>query len=246
MAKQGRIVLSKAGFTMPVDAPAYQRPPFYYRGVRQIAVAFETDADTVLDALPAPLAINDPATVVVSFYEYPWTTFGPYNEAILSIPVEHRGRPMVYIQHICVTTEPPMLGGREIWGFPKKLAAIEFRSERDMFYGTIERPAGTQLATAIVRPERPGNPELAKFPPVASLRFIPSADEHAERPTCAEIVETVVDQQFTEVWEGTGSVSFPQQSAFDPWGRYPIKRIVGASYNVYDMTLPFGRVIDRL
>ena len=140
MARQGRIVLSRAGFTMPVDAPAYQRPPFYYRGVRQIAVAFETDTEAVLDALPAPLAINDPATVVLSFYEYPWTTFGPYNEAILSIPVEHRGRPLAYIQHICVTTEPPMLGGREIWGFPKKLATINFRSERDMFFGDLGAP----------------------------------------------------------------------------------------------------------
>lgn len=246
MAKQGRMVLSKAGFAMPVDAPAYQRPPFYYRGVRQIAVAFETDAESVLDSLPAPLAVSDPATVVLSFYEYPWTTFGPYNEAILSILVEHRGRPMGYIQHICVTTEPPMLGGREIWGFPKKLATIEFGSERDMFFGSLQRPAGIQLASAIVRAERPGNPQQAKFPPIASLRLIPAADEHAERPTCTEIVETVVEQKFIETWEGVGSVSFPQQSTFDPWGRYPVKRILGASYNVYDMVLPFGKVIDRL
>ena len=119
MAKPGRIVLSKAGFAMPVDAPAYQRPPFYYRGVRQIAVAFETDAEAVLDSLPAPLAISEPATAVLSFYEYPWSTFGPYNEAILSILVEHRGRPMAYIQHICVTTEPPMLSSREIGASPR-------------------------------------------------------------------------------------------------------------------------------
>jgi acetoacetate decarboxylase len=59
---------------------------------------------------------------------YPWTTFGPYNEAILSLLVEHKGRPMNYIMHIAVTTEPPMLAGREIWGFPKKLAQIEFKN----------------------------------------------------------------------------------------------------------------------
>ena len=136
---------------------AYQRPPFYYRGVRQIAVAFETDAEEVLNSLPAPLAISDPATVVLSFYEYPWSTFGPYNEAILSILVEHRGQPMAYIQHICVTTEPPMLGGREIWGFPKKLATIEFGSERDMFFGTLlQRPADRPLPARSCAPSVPG------------------------------------------------------------------------------------------
>src|SRR2546430_9610606 len=109
MVKHGRLSLKTAGYSMPVDAPAYQRPPFYYRGSRAIAVVFETDVEAALDALPAPLAISEPATAVLSFYHYPWTTFGPYNEAILSLLCEHRGRPFTYITHIAVTTEPPML-----------------------------------------------------------------------------------------------------------------------------------------
>src|SRR5215469_7267391 len=157
MAKPGRLTLSNTGYSMPADAPAYQRPPFYYRGTRSIAVAFETDADAALGALPAQLAISEPATAVLSFYHYPWTTFGPYNETILSLLVEHNGCPMTYIAHIAVTSEPPMLAGREIWGFPKKLAQIEFKQERDMIYGTLERPAGIRLASAVVRPERPAD-----------------------------------------------------------------------------------------
>src|SRR5208282_1836740 len=155
MAKHGHLNLGNAGYSMPADAAAYQRPPFYYRNTRSISVAFETNLEAALEALPEPLALSDPATAILSFYEYPWTTFGPYNEAILSLLVEHKGRPMNYIMHIAVTTEPPMLAGREIWGFPKKLAQIEFKSERDMIYGTLERPAGIRLASAIVRPERP-------------------------------------------------------------------------------------------
>ncbi len=76
--------------------------------------------------------------------------------------------------------------------------------------------------------------------------MIPAVEEHAERPTCAEIVETVVEQKFIEAWEGVGAVSFAEHSSLDPWGRYPVKRILAASYNVYDMTLGFGKVIDRL
>jgi|SRR6266576_1167623 len=66
-----------------------------------------------------------------------------------------------------VTTEPPMLAGREIWGFPKKLAAIDFKSERNMIYGTLERPAGIRIASLVMRPERlarahPGPPRAGR------------------------------------------------------------------------------------
>src|SRR5580692_945934 len=150
MAKQGHLNLKNAQYSMPADAAAYQSPPFYYRNTRSISVAFETDIEAALQALPAPLSLSEPATAVLSFYEYPWTTFGPYNEAILSILVEHRGKPHTYIQHIVVDTEPPMLAGREIWGFPKKLATIEFKAERDMIFGTMERPRGIRLASAVM------------------------------------------------------------------------------------------------
>src|SRR5262244_846633 len=100
MARQGLLTISKSGYSMPVDAPAYQRPPFYYRGARSISVVFQTDPDAALAVIPAPLALSEPATAVLSFYEYPWTTFGAYNEAILSLLVEHRGKPLAYIQQI--------------------------------------------------------------------------------------------------------------------------------------------------
>jgi acetoacetate decarboxylase len=245
MAKHGRLTVDNAGYSMPADAAAYQAPPFYYRGSRSIAVAFETDADAALDALPAQLTVSEPTTAVLSFYQYPWTTFGPYNEAILSLLVEHRGRPMTYIMHIAVTSEPPMLAGREIWGFPKKLAQIDFGSERDMIFGTLERPAGIRLASAVVRPERPAdNGHSAARPPV-SLRLIPSAEENG-RPSCAELIETFTEVKIVEAWTGTGSVAFAESSRLDPWNRLPVKRVLQASYMVSDMTLGFGKVIDRL
>jgi acetoacetate decarboxylase len=246
MAKQGNLDLTRVAYSMPIDAPAYQRPPFYYRAARSISVAFETEPEAVLDALPKVLALSEPATAVLSFYEYPWTTFGPYNEAILSLLVEHKGRPMTYIQQIMVTTEPPMLAGREIWGFPKKLASIDFKLERDMIFGTLERPAGIRLASAVVRPERPARPLNGPGRPAASLRLIPSPEEKAEKPTCAELIETIAEQKVIEAWEGVGSAAFAEHSILDPWNRFPIKRVVAANYMIYDMTLGFGKIIDRL
>jgi len=245
MRKHGRLNLGNAGYSMPADTSAYQRPPFYYRNTRSITVAFETDLEAALEALPAPLALSEPATAILSFYEYPWTTFGPYNEAILSLLVEHKGRRMNYIMHIAVTTEPPMLAGREIWGFPKKLAQIEFKNDRDMIYGTLERPAGIRLAGAIVRPERPAANGHSAAPPPVSLRLIPSAEENG-RPSCAELIETLAEVKVIEAWTGVGSIAFAESSRLDPWDRLPVKRVIQASYMLRDMTLGFGKVIDRL
>jgi hypothetical protein len=135
MAKQGHLNLKNAQYSMPADAAAYQSPPFYYRNTRSISVAFETDTEAALQALPAPLAIAEPATAVLSFYEYPWTTFGAYNEAILSLLVEHKGRPMSYIMHIAVTTEPPMLAAAKSGASRRSSRRSSSRARRTWFMG---------------------------------------------------------------------------------------------------------------
>lgn len=242
---QGRLTLDRMGYSMPVDAPAYQAPPYHYRNAQAIAVKFETDLDAALDVLPAPLELIEPATANLSFYWYPFTTFGPYHEVILRLYARHEGKPLTYIQQIFVDTEPPMLAGREVWGFPKKLATIGFAREKDMICGTLERPGGVRLATMIVRPEQPiGN--LPSSGPTTGLRIIPSADPEARRPALAELIAAHTEHTIREAWEGTGSISFPEYSALDPVNRFPVKKVLKATYMEYDILLPAGRVIARL
>jgi hypothetical protein len=158
MPERGRLTLDKLGYSMPPDAPAYQPPPYYYRNAQAISVKFETDRSAALEALPEPLELIEPASANLSFYWYPFTTFGPYHEVILRLYARCDGQPLTYVQQIFVDSEPPMLAGREVWGFPKKLARIGFDRDRDMIVGSLERPAGVKLATALMRPERPAAP----------------------------------------------------------------------------------------
>uniref|UniRef100_UPI00287BC399 acetoacetate decarboxylase family protein n=1 Tax=Burkholderia pseudomallei TaxID=28450 RepID=UPI00287BC399 len=39
-----------------------------------------------------------------------------------SIPVEYKGQPGGYTLAMYLNDPPPIAGGRELWGFPKKLA----------------------------------------------------------------------------------------------------------------------------
>jgi acetoacetate decarboxylase len=240
---KGRLTLDRLGYSMPADAPAYQAPPYHYRGAQAIGIKCETDSDAALEVLPAPLELAEPATANLSFYWYPFSTFGPYHETILRLYARHDGKPLTYVQQIFVDTEPPMLAGREIWGFPKKLAKIGFAREADMIVGTLERPAGVRLATMIVRPEQPLS-NLPSSGPTTGLRIIPSAE--AGGPPTAELIAADTEHEIHEAWEGTGSISFPDRSALDPVNRLPVKKVLKATYMEYDILLPGGRVFARL
>ena len=86
---------------------------------------------------------------------YPTSTFGPYNEAVLGVPCRWQGEDQLYVAHIVVDTVPPLVGGREIWGYPKKIADIELSEEDEFVRGTVERPAGLRLVSVAMPVSRP-------------------------------------------------------------------------------------------
>lgn len=245
MGSRGRLTLEKLGYSMPSDAPAFQAPPYHYRHAEAVSIRFETDREVALEALPEPLELMEPASANLSIHWYPFSTFGPYHEAILRLYARHEGNPLTYIQHILVDAEPPMLAGREVWGFPKKLATIGLARDRDMIVGALERPAGVRLATVVMRPEQPVA-QLGSNGPTTGLRIIPSADPSKRRPALAELIAADSHHELRAAWEGPASISFPDHSVFDPIDRFPVLRILKAVYMEYDILLPAGHVIARL
>lgn len=245
MGLRGRLTKEHFAFSMPVDAPLYQKPPFYYKDARLAVFRYETDAEAAASILPAPLELPDVPTAALALAEYPWTTFGPYNEAILFVRCTYRDRPMQYITQIFLTTEPPLAAGREIWGIPKKLAYIGFVTENDQVMGYVERPKGLRLCSGVMRPERPVHPSSLHPIPSVCLRVIPSPEEGAP-PSLAELIEIDVEQRPTAIWEGPGSCHFTGASALDPWHKMPVKRMLPCTLMVYDMELKYGKILERL
>lgn len=239
----GRLTRERFGFSMPVDAPLYQAPPFYYRDARALTVLYETEEEAAQNILPEGLELPLPTTVRLMVVHYPFSTIGPYDEAILGLDCLWRGEPRFYIAHILVSTVPPLVGGREVWGFPKKLAHIQLRQEEELLLGIVERPRGNRLVTATMRPERPLEPPPTARGGSIALRVIPSPEEGAP-PSLAQLIEIpAAGWQTHEMWAGPGSLSFDAPSELDPWFRLPVRRIKGALYTRYDFTLPHGRII---
>ena len=103
-------------------------------------VFWETKEEVVKRLLPPPLEpVGNPiATAFVA--NYPRTSFGPpYKEGALSLGAQFEGIPGSYYLAMPVTGDLAMAGGREIYGYPKKMATIDFKREGDRIDGRIKR-----------------------------------------------------------------------------------------------------------
>lgn len=249
MALQGRLGKKQFGTSMPVTAPAVQDPPFYYRKMELLVVDYTTDQEAALDILPEGLELAEPATAGIIFAKYHFSTFGPYNEAIMCIAARWQGKPVTYLPYLFVTQEAPLIAGREIWGYAKKLGFVDIVQQSEEYMGVIERPRGNRLATAVMRTISNVPPRPLLSGPVVSLKLIPHAEpEHG--PALAELVacdfkaEPILGSDgLAEVWSGPGSLYFNAATETDPWYRLSVKQVLSCRYGFYNGFLPHGRIL---
>jgi acetoacetate decarboxylase len=251
MAKYGQLKKSQFGPSMPVTAPAVQSPPFYYRNMEMIIVEYHTDEEEALRLLPEGLELVEPATASIIIAKYHFSTFGPYNEAILGVACRWQGKLMTYLPNLFVTQEAPLIAGREVWGYAKKLAHVDVVQEHEEFMGIIERPKGNRLATAVMRSIRNVSPDSFNFPPILSLKVIPSAEE-SEGPAIAQLVScdfrvtpVVGTDGIAEVWSGSGSLVYNSPTEADPWYKLAAKEILSCRYGWFNAYLPHGKILKE-
>lgn len=86
-------------------------------------VFFRTDAEITERVIPDPLKPSPDPIAAVFIAKYPKTNTGSvYNEAALTLIVEHEGEVGSYCLSMPVTEDMACIRGRERFGFPKKIA----------------------------------------------------------------------------------------------------------------------------
>src|SRR6266581_4352126 len=109
-------------FAMPLTSPAYPLGPYRFVDREFMIITYRTDPDKLRAIVPEPLEVDAPL-VKYEFIRMPDSTgFGDYTETGQVIPVRFRGRKGGYSHCMFLNDEPPIAGGPELWGFPKKLA----------------------------------------------------------------------------------------------------------------------------
>ena len=128
----------KSAFAMPLTSPAYPPGPYRFRQREYLVIAYRTDPRKLRELVPEPLQVEE-AVVKYEFIRMPDSTgFGDYTEIGQVIPVSFEGRKGAYAHCMFLNDEPPIAAGRELWGFPKKLADPSLRVEVDTLVGTLD------------------------------------------------------------------------------------------------------------
>ena len=127
-------------FAMPLTSPAFPPGPYRFIDREYLIITYRTDPAKLRALVPEPLEIDEREPLVkYEFIRMPDSTgFGDYTETGQVIPVSFQGRKGGYTHCMFLNDEPPIAGGRELWGFPKKLASPTLRTEIDTLVGTLD------------------------------------------------------------------------------------------------------------
>jgi acetoacetate decarboxylase len=120
-------------FAMPLTSPSYPLGPYRFYNREYVIVTYRTDMEALRAVVPEPLEIAEPH-VKYEFIRMPDSTgFGDYTESGQVIPVRFKGEDGVFVHSMYLDDDSPISGGREIWGFPKKLANPKISHEGEFW-----------------------------------------------------------------------------------------------------------------
>lgn len=235
-------------FAMPLNDPAYPKPPYRFYSREFVVITYRTDPEVLRELVPEPLeVIGD--TVNYEFIRMPDSTgFGDYTETGQVIPVrfttpEGEVEEGGYVHAMYLDDNSPIAGGREIWGFPKKLAKPVIAHEQETLVGTLHYGSVlTVCATMGYKhrelPFEPIAAALAK--PAYMIKIIPHVDC---TPRICELVRYhCEDVTVKGAWTGPAALQLFEHAMCDV-ARLPVREVVSATHYVADLTLGLGKVV---
>ena len=197
----------KRAFAMPLTSPAYPPGPYRFLQREYLIITYRTDADKLHELVPEPLEVDQPV-VRYEFIRMPDSTgFGDYTETGQVIPVSFRGRKGGYTHCMFLNDHPPIAGGRELWGFPKKLAQPSLRAEIDTLVGTLDY-GPVRVATGTMGYKYKAADLAAVKASLEAPNFLLKIIPHVDStPRICELVEYYLqDIDMKGAWTGPGAL----------------------------------------
>lgn len=232
--------------SMPAAGPSYPFGPYRFVNREYMIIIYESDPDAIRAAVPEPLT-PDPSNQV--FYEWikmpDSSGFGDYTESGVVIACSFDGAPCNFVSQMYLDDDPPIVAGREIWGFPKKYAHPKMAVAADTLTGTLEY-SGQTVATGTMaykwesESRDPAKTRSALEKMQVNLKLIPDVDG---KPAIAQLVAyNLTDITVKGSWSGPARLHLiPHVNA--PVADLPVRRVVTGRHFIADLTLPYGRVV---
>jgi len=238
--KQGDV--RERAFAMPLTSPAYPPGPYRFVNREFLIITYRTDPAKLRAVVPEPLEL-DGDVVKYEFIRMPDSTgFGDYTETGQVIPVSFRGRKGGYSHCMFVDDEAPIAGGRELWGFPKKLAAPTLHAETDSLVGTLDY-GPVRIVTGSMGYKHKAADLDAVAASLAAPNFLLKIIPHVDgTPRICELVEYYLEDITVKgAWTGPAALEL-NPHALAPVADLPVLEVVSGLHILTDLTLGLGKV----
>ena len=235
--------VKRNAFAMPLTSPAFPPGPYRFIDREYMIITYRTDRAALEAVVPEPLSIEDPI-VKYEFIRMPDSTgFGDYTESGQVIPVKFRGKPGNYTHAMFLNDGPPIYGGRELWGFPKKYAQPSLSADKDTLIGTLDY-GPVRVATGTMGFKHHALDPVAIAAslslPNYLLKIIPHVDG---TPRILELVDyRLEDVTVKGAWSGPAALDL-RPHALAPVAGLPVLEVLSATHILADLTLGLGKVV---
>lgn len=233
----------RQAFAMPLTSPSYPPGPYRFVDREYLIITYRTDPKALAKVVPEPLMAPEPF-VKYEFIRMPDSTgFGNYTESGQVIPVTYKGAAGGYVHSMYLDDDAPIAGGREIWGFPKKLAQPSLTAAKDVLLGTLDY-GPVRVATGTMgfkhRSLDVAKIKASLLAPNYLMKIIPHVDC---TPRICELVRYhLEDVTVKGAWEGPAGLELFEH-ALAPVARLPVLEVISGVHILADLTLGLGEVV---
>ena len=228
--------------SMPISSPSYPKGPYRFINREYFIITYESDPKMIREMLPEPLEPDGSNKVMYEFISMPDSSgFGDYTESGVVIPCIFNGEKVNFTSQMYLDCEPPIAGGREIWGFPKKHANPSLSIIHDTLTGKLEY-ADQVVAIGTMTYKHENIKDMIKklSKTQVNLKLIPDIDGS---PAIAQLVGyNIADMEIKGAWKGPARLHLvPHVNA--PVADLPVNKVIDGLHFIGDFTLPYGRVL---
>ena len=238
----------RTAYSMPLTSPSFPPGPYRFFNREYFVITYRTDPEALAAVVPEPLEIARPV-VNYEFIRMPDSTgFGDYTETGQVIPVRFTAADGTvqeggYVHAMYLDDNSPIAGGREIWGFPKKLATPMITHENETLVCTLHYGSSLCVNATMGYKHREIDPAairagLAK--PAFMIKIIPHVDC---TPRICELVRYYCEDVTVKgAWSGPAALQLFEHALCDV-ARLPVREVVSATHYITDLTLGLGEVV---
>jgi acetoacetate decarboxylase len=207
-------------------------PEFLKSTVRSIRCVYETDPKIARALVPQPLVAAARPEVCVTFSQVtihlaPGQTM-EIGSAVFGVRCTHEKTEGIYLVTMPMTTEQAVVGGRETYGEPKKIAQIEFRVEGNSVSSRVSRMGLAYLEASGRRGRALGPRRFVEH--AFCFKALPSCDADRFLDADPLLVRLEWQHEQENAWAVEDGKLTLGESPLDPVADVPVRKLLTMEY----------------